>query len=234
MQCLNLDISGETRQERALLSDPLVQGLFVTLYAQRPDEQDLQNMQRLPNLKDLRLDECGVPAPLRCAFLSLKILTLQKCTLDASGCPAIPTLGSLLLMDCKVLLNGAGHPFPWISQDAQCLHTLHLSRCEVVDLAGTGQVHIDAPQLWSVSLWSVSFCTRSHVCSLAGPQGVTPRLLSASVDSPILGEARRYDQEESVIAGVLWYTNACGQWCAAQEHMERHHQCVWCTLVILL
>jgi hypothetical protein len=182
--CLNLHVAGGKRQEHALVSDPRNRELFVALRAKWATEAGLQSVQRLSNLKDLRLDNCGRPVPIRCAFPSLRSVTLCKCTLDASGCPAIPTLSHILIMQSEVLLSRAGHPFPWISQDAERLSSLHLSNCELVDVAGTGQLHIDAPHLSHITFTIVGFRTCSTTCSLAGPQGVAPSLLNATLETP--------------------------------------------------
>jgi hypothetical protein len=82
-ECLNVHVREGTRQERALLSDPQAQKLFVTLYAKRANNTALQKLQSMPNLKDLRLDECGLQAAICCAFVALTRFTNARWMLQA-------------------------------------------------------------------------------------------------------------------------------------------------------
>jgi hypothetical protein len=125
---LDLEISERARQERALLSDPLARELFVALWIKRSERKVLQKLGNMTNLKYLSLRECGLGRPIRCALPSVKHLSFCLCTLDAAGCPAIPTLTSLRVEQCRVLLSGAGHPFPLVSREAHSLEVLNLYR----------------------------------------------------------------------------------------------------------
>jgi hypothetical protein len=179
---LDLHVREATRQEQALLSDPFVRDLFVNLSAKRVAKTVLHKVEDLPNLRELRLKECGMDAPVRCLFPFLRRLNIFCCTVDASHCPVIGTLASIFIMKSKVLLSREGHPFPWVSRDAHSLTGIDLTNCELVDVAGTGCLHIDAPELVYLTLSKIRFQSRSKTCSLVGPDGLSPRLLTAKVE----------------------------------------------------
>jgi hypothetical protein len=180
-ESLNLGVNRGTRQEQALWSDPLVRRLFISLSLRQADGK-LHVLHGLPYLQALILYDCGLESPLRCVFPCLTRLELHDCVLDASACPPIRTLTFLGVYDSKVLLAGAGHPFPLVSWAALSLRLLFMENCEVIDVAGTGQLHIDAPWLCFLQLSAINFHTSSKTCSLAGPHGVSRFLWSATVE----------------------------------------------------
>ncbi len=136
-------------------------------------------------------------------FLPLTSLDLSYCGVDASGCPAIRTLKTLWVWETKVLLAGAGHPFPLISQDAVSLESLWMNKCRLIDVAGTGHLHIGAPRLRSMNLCDIAFVTDSKTCSLEGPEGLPPSLLSAELESSTAHET----DKPRYLAAALYFGN---------------------------